>query len=217
MTGAEEPADSPPIRAVYDRIGTHFSKTRRYPWPAVESFLEGRGGRLGIDVGCGNGRHLRPLREVLERAIGVDLSRTLLREARDGLSGLNRVDLLEGTATAIPIGDDRVDVGLYVAAIHHLRTREGRIESLDELARVLDPAGIALLSAWSITHDRFDREEGFDTTVDWTLPDGQTVPRFYHIYDLEEFRGDLDASRLAPEAVWTEAGNCYARVRPGRR
>jgi len=70
------------------------------------------------------------------------------------------------------------------------------------------------VSAWSTAHDRFDREAGFDTTVDWTLPDGEVVPRYYHIYSSAEFERDLAESDLDPVEVDISSGNCYAVVAP---
>ena len=71
------------------------------------------------------------------------------------------------------------------------------------------------MSAWSTEHDRFDREAGFDTTVDWTLPGGDTVPRYYHIYSPTEFEADLSASALDVVDVDVSSGNCYAVVTTG--
>ncbi len=87
---------------------------------------------------------------------------------------------------------------------------------MDELARILTSDGVAIISAWSVSHNRFDAEVGFDTTIDWTLPDGEVVPRFYHIYDLEEFRADLNASQLAINSTYEASGNCYAQVGSAR-
>ena len=207
--------DDPPIDAVYDRIATHFSATRAYPWPEVESFLDGVAGQTGLDLGCGNGRHTEPLAAVVETAVGVDVSGELLAVARDWARDRDYdADFLQADAGTLPLASERVQVGVYVATIHHLRTREARIASLDELARVLSPDGIALVSAWSTAHDRFDETTGFDTTIDWTLPDGETVPRYYHIYDPGEFRADIDTSHLDLLEDFVSSGNCYARVRP---
>jgi ubiquinone/menaquinone biosynthesis C-methylase UbiE len=206
------------VREVYENIAEHFSKTRAYPWPEVENFVDGlpQGGR-GLDVGCGNGRHLAVLAAAVDTVVGVDVSRNLLAEARDrgarvGWTG----GLLQGDAAALPLASASVDVAVYVATLHHLPTRERRRGSLDELARVLAPGGRALVSAWSTAHDRFDASadasEGFDTTVDWTLPGGETVPRFYHIYAPAEFDADLAASSLAVEESYVSSGNCYAEV-----
>jgi len=215
------------VREVYDDIASHFSKTRVYPWPEVEAFLGSvpadEPGRVGLDIGCGNGRHTGPLAAETERVVAVDLSRALLMEARERLSdrdnqGEGCVVLVQADAAAVPLATGLVDVALYVAAVHHLPDRKRRVGSLSELSRVLSSGGRALVSAWSTAHDRFDVSAdagGFDTTVDWTLPGGETVPRFYHIYAPDEFERDLRAAGLAVESTTVSSGNCYAEVRPG--
>ncbi|ERH08855.1 MAG: methylase involved in ubiquinone/menaquinone biosynthesis [halophilic archaeon J07HX64] len=234
----EDPTDAPldthrqtaRVRAVYDEIASHFSKTRAYPWPEIETFLASvsadEPGTVGLDIGCGNGRHTDPLAAETERVVAVDLSRALLAEARERLSNGDstgarpgtdeRVVLVQADAAAVPLAAGVADVALYIATVHHLPDRERRVRSLSELARVLAPGGRALVSAWSTTHDRFDASAGgFDTTVDWTLPGGETVPRFYHIYAPDEFERDLRAAGLVVESATVSSGNCYAEVRPG--
>ncbi|MDB2225033.1 class I SAM-dependent methyltransferase [Halorubrum ezzemoulense] len=206
-------------QSTYDRIATHFSKTRQYAWPEVESFLEGRSGGLALDVGCGNGRHTEALAARTETAVGLDLSRGLLTEATARARDRGFADataFVHGDATALPVRDGAVDLAVYVATLHHLSPRSARVESLNELARVLAPGGVALVSAWSTAHDRFDRDEGFDTTVDWTLPGGETVPRYYHIYSPAEFETDLGESALETRRTELSSGNCYAEVEPER-
>lgn len=202
-------------QSTYDRIAAHFSKTREYAWPEVESFLDDRSATRALDVGCGNGRHTELLAERASSVVGIDLSRELLREAavraRDrGFA--DTVDLVHGEAASLPIADDTIELAVYVATLHHLSPRETRVRSLDEVARVLRPGGTALVSAWSTAHDRFDRDEGFDTTVDWTLPGGETVPRYYHIYSPAEFDAELAESALQSVEVDVSSGNCYAVV-----
>jgi tRNA (uracil-5-)-methyltransferase TRM9 len=222
-----DPDAAPTVRSAYDRIAEQFAETRQYPWPEVDTFLaEAPAGDLGLAVGCGNGRHVAPLSDRVDRVVGVDVSRGLLDVAAERCRD-RPLALLQGEAAALPVADGAVDVGLYVATVHHLRPREARVRSLDELARVLAPGGRALVSAWSTEHERFDavpasegspdgqRESGggFDTTVDWTLPDGEAVPRFYHVYDPDEFREDLDRSDLRVAAAFVSSGNCYAEVK----
>jgi len=201
---------------VYDRIADHFSQTRRNPWPEVTAFLEGASPvDVGLDIGCGNGRHTEILAEHCGRAVGLDLSRELL------LLGGDRLDretsaLVQGDAARLPLEADTVGFGLYVATLHHLPDRETRVASLSELARVLAPEGRALVSAWSTAHDRFTQgseSSGFDTTVDWTLPGGETLPRYYHIYAPGEFERDVRDSELTLVDGYVSSGNCYAEVR----
>ena len=203
------------VRSTYDRIAEHFSQTREYPWPEVEAFLDGTGAGLGLDVGCGNGRHTELLAAHADRVLGLDVSRGLLNEAAARVTAgdvAESVSLVQGDASTLPLGTGVVDVVVYVATLHHLPDRSLRVASLDEIARVLRPDGRALVSAWSTAHDRFDAETGFDTTVDWTLPGGEHVSRYYHIYDPDEFRDDLTDSALEPVDVYVSSGNCYAEV-----
>ncbi|NIB99224.1 class I SAM-dependent methyltransferase [Halobacterium sp. R2-5] len=201
------------VHHTYDRIAEHFAKTREYPWPEVEEFLDGRSGGVAVDVGCGNGRHTELLAARADRAVGVDASRGLLATARERAADREfDADLVAGDAERLPLRDGVADLAVYVATLHHLRSRGARVASLDELARVLSTSGAALVSAWSTEHDRFSEEEGFDTAVDWTLPGGETVPRFYHVYDPGEFRADLRESALAVAESFVSSGNCYAVV-----
>lgn len=207
------------VGRTYDRIAGHFSKTREYAWPEVEEFLEGRSGATGLDLGCGNGRHAEVLAGRVDRVVGVDASVGLLGEATARAADRDfTVDLVAGDAAAIPLRDDSVDLAVYVATIHHLRPRERRVGSLNELARVLAPGGRALVSAWSTAHSKFEdvetEGEGLDTDVDWTLPGGETVPRYYHVYDPEEFDADLGKSDLVVHDSRVSSGNCYAVVGP---
>ncbi|WP_332899200.1 class I SAM-dependent methyltransferase [Haladaptatus sp. CMSO5] len=206
------------VKDTYDRIAAHFSKTREYAWPEVESFLDSQpAARTALDVGCGNGRHTELLARKADRAVGLDASTGLLSEARQRATAREfEAAFVAGDAASLPFTADSIDLAVYVATLHHLPERELRRASLDELARVLTPGSRALVSAWSTAHDSFDHEgdEGFDTMVDWTLPGGETVPRFYHIYAPAEFEADLAASRLRVVKNEISSGNCYAVVTP---
>jgi SAM-dependent methyltransferase len=210
--------DGPDPRATYDRIAEHFAATREHPWPEVESFVATADpAGLALDVGCGNGRHAEVLGTVADHVVGVDASRGIIGAARRRSDRREfAIDPVQGDAATLPVRDDRVDLAAYVATLHHLRPRATRVASLDELARVLAPGGRALVGVWSTTHDRFDTETGFDTTVDWTLPDGETVPRYYHIYDPAEFDRDVGASALVVRDTFRSSGNCYVVVGASR-
>ena len=223
----DDPADPTPpaapeaadLRATYDRIADHFSATREYPWPEVESFLDDRGsavggpGATGLDLGCGNGRHAEAMADRAGRVVGADLSRGLLSAAADRARERGfAVELVQADAGSLPFRDAAFDLAVYVATLHHLGSRERRVGSLDELARVLRPEGRGLVSVWSTEHDRFDADEGFDAEVDWTLPGGERVPRYYHVYDPDEFAADLRASDLRAVETFVSSGNCYAVV-----
>ncbi|ARS90892.1 class I SAM-dependent methyltransferase [Natrarchaeobaculum aegyptiacum] len=177
--------------------------------------------RIGLDLGCGNCRHAEVLlrEHDIETVVGLDVSRGLLETGRERSTDRAFEDglaLVQGDASRLPLATNAVAVGVFVATLHHLPSREARRRSLDELGRVLAPEGRALVSAWSTAHDRFDADEGFDTSVDWTLPGGETVDRFYHIYDPDEFEADLEASACRLLEWELSSGNCYATVAGAR-
>ena len=228
MGEPNEYADPTVVRGTYDRIATHFARTRAHPWPEVASFVdENDAVDRALDVGCANGRHAEVLAQRARRVIGLDASRALLEEAnRRAETRSYPFEAIQGDATTLPLRADSVDLAVYVATIHHLPDRAHRVRSLDELGRVLRPGARALVSAWSTVHERFDDERfdderddagngeahGFDTTIDWTLPGGERVPRFYHIYAPAEFERELADSDLDVVESWLSSGNCYAVV-----
>lgn len=208
--------DAKAVRDTYERIATHFSETRHHPWPEVQSFVDSApSGQLGLDLGCGNGRHSMVLHEKVDSVVALDASANLLSEASAQLDTA-WARLVQGDAARLPLRTDSVDLAVYVATLHHLPGRPRRRQSLDELARVLGPDGRALVSVWSTAHDRFeapaDAETGFDTTIDWTLPGAEVVPRYYHIYAPAEFEADIEASECSLIAWELSSGNCYATV-----
>jgi ubiquinone/menaquinone biosynthesis C-methylase UbiE len=204
------------VRETYDRIASHFSETREHAWPDVREFItESAPCAVALDLGCGNGRHAELLADRADRVVGVDLSGALLEEAHERAHNRGfgeAFDPVQGEAAALPLVADSVDLAVYIATLHHLPSRADRLESLDELARVLVPDGRALVSAWSSAAGRFEHGTG-DTTVDWTLPDGTVVGRFYHIYDPAEFERDLADSDLGVVETSVAEGNCYGVVR----
>ncbi|TQQ83079.1 class I SAM-dependent methyltransferase [Halonotius terrestris] len=215
---ADRAADD--VQAVYDRIAEHFAQTREYAWPEVESFVadEVDRGSLGraLDLGCGNGRHTELLADNGAAVVGLDVSSGLLTEARNRRQERGfAADFVHGDAARLPFADNTFSQIVYVATLHHLRPAATRRASLAEVGRVLKPDGRALVSAWSTAHDRFDADAAFDTTVEWTLPGGERVDRFYHIYDPDSFRAELSVvSAIRCVSMEVSSGNCYAVVAP---
>jgi ubiquinone/menaquinone biosynthesis C-methylase UbiE len=52
--------------------------------------------RRNVDVGCGTGAAVRAAAEIVERAVGVDLSPRMLAEACMRAAGLPGVEFVEG-------------------------------------------------------------------------------------------------------------------------
>lgn len=194
----------------YERIASHFAATRSHPWPEVNEFLDSRPVlNRGLDIGCGNGRHLPPLSEVTTETIGLDLSRSLLEIAIERYANA-RTEVICGEAAHLPLQSETIDTCLYIATLHHLPQQSLRVRSLNEIDRVLTKRGAALISVWSITHDKFDEIDPGDHIIPWTLPSGETVDRYYHLYDEGTFEEEFEQSDLPVKETFESNGNWFA-------
>ncbi|MGJ3522310.1 DVU_1556 family methyltransferase [Nitratidesulfovibrio sp. D1] len=108
------------------------------------------------DVGCGPGETVALLRERGLTAVGLDLSASLLAEARgrDGAMPLIRADAGANTEVGLPLRTASLD-GAFCECV--LSVLPGRQAVLAELARALRPGGVL---AWSDLYARDGRPAG---------------------------------------------------------
>lgn len=213
------------VRETYERIADSLAERRREPWPQVAGFVEGLPAHQRVlDLGCGNGRHVMALADRGHRVFAVDFSRRLLvagRSARGDDGG--RIHWIEADATALPIRSGRMGACLAIAVLHHLPSREERVAALREVRRVLVPGGAVFLSAWALDQPRFrdvlrnrasePAETRGDVEVPWKLPDGTSVPRYYHLFQEGDLEGLIIESGLRGETFFRGSGNCFGLAR----
>jgi SAM-dependent methyltransferase len=108
-----------------------------------------------VDIGCGSGFHLPRWRALGARSVvGVEPHTPLLELARERAAGDAATRVLDGTAQALPLEADSVDVA-------HARWAyffgAGCEPGLAELARVLRPGGTAFVIDNDATRSTFGR------------------------------------------------------------
>jgi arsenite methyltransferase len=116
-----------------------------------------RGDERVLDVGTGAGLLLIGAAKRLNtgKAMGVDVwstvdlsrntrERTLRNAEIEGVK--EKVEVLNGDATAMKFADGTFDVVLSNLVIHNIATRQGRDKACREIARVLKPGGVAVIS-----------------------------------------------------------------------
>ncbi len=115
--------------------------------------LEGLFGRLGADprggvcveVGCGPGRMTGVLAERFDRVVAVDVSEGMLARARSAVTAPN-VDFRLVAGDRLETVEDAIAATLVCyLVLQHLPERQVVLGYLDELARVLSPAGSAFV------------------------------------------------------------------------
>lgn len=111
----------------------------RYAWclPLVE-------GKDVLDVASGEGYGSAMLASNARSVSGVDISHEAVKHASERYAALGNLRYLQGSAAAIPLEDDSVDVVVSFETIEHLLEQE---EMMAEIRRVLRPAGILVMSS----------------------------------------------------------------------
>ena len=114
--------------------------------PAYQAAVadSGIGAGVAIDVGCGTGRALPPLRDAVGPSgtvIALDVTPEMLRAARRP-AALARAALVLADARALPFPDRSVDAIFAAGLVNHLPDAEA---GLRELARVSRPGGLLVL------------------------------------------------------------------------
>lgn len=119
--------------------------------------LPWRGDEWVLDVGCGRGLLLIGAAKRLStgRAVGLDVWRrqdqagndpavTMANAQAEGVA--ERVELCDGDARQLPFNEQTFDVVVSSMALHNLPGPAGRAAAVDEIVRVLKPAGrVAIL------------------------------------------------------------------------
>lgn len=94
-----------------------------------------------LEIGCGAGMGLAYLMQRAKRVVGIDVSSTLIEEAR---SHLPEVELHEGDATTLPFQNAAFDVVLMLEMLYYVADVD---QMLDECRRVLRPGGVVFICA----------------------------------------------------------------------
>lgn len=126
------------------------------------------GDRL-LDLGCGQGRHLAAFRDRGLESVGLDLSRPLLRRARED-TGVG-VPLIQGDMRKVPLADATFDgVTSFFTSFGYFASRREDRRVLKEVRRVLRNGGAYLLDFLNADQVREGLVPEEETTVD-----GKTV------------------------------------------
>ncbi|HEX7466051.1 MAG TPA: class I SAM-dependent methyltransferase, partial [Usitatibacter sp.] len=140
-------------------------------------------GKRVLDVACGEGYGTALLARQAAHVTGVDISAEAIAHARGRYASLANAEFTEASCTALPLADASVDVAVSFETIEHIAAQA---EFIGELARVLKPGGVLLLSCPNKLE--YSDKRGFRNE--------------FHVKELyRDELASLVASRL-PEVAW---------------
>ena len=101
-----------------------------------------RGKENILDFGCGVGRLTEFMAKDFKKVIGVDISSTMLAQARQRLKSLKNAEFLEIDGQSIPLPDDSIDFVFSYLVFQHIKERKMVRGAFKSIYRVLKPGGI---------------------------------------------------------------------------
>ncbi|MFI4952889.1 MAG: methyltransferase domain-containing protein [Burkholderiales bacterium] len=155
-------------------------------------------GRRVLDAACGEGYGTALLATAAAEAVGVDIDADAIRHAQSTY-GTERLRFVEGSCARLPLPDASFDVVVSFETIEHLDAAD-QPRMLAELARVLKPAGLLVISSpnkrvYSDERDyvnEFHRHELYRDGLSALLAPAFPAQRWFH-------------QRVAPwSAIWGE-------------
>jgi SAM-dependent methyltransferase len=93
-----------------------------------------------LEIGPGFGATTRVLAEMPSRLTALELEERYCRRLRAELG--DRVDVVQGDATALPFDDGRFSAVICFTMLHHIPEPAGQDRVFSEIARVLRPGGM---------------------------------------------------------------------------
>jgi len=230
-SAAINPKRTPPtelhhVQKLYDAIAVQWHHTRGKRgviWPSATTFLTSLPrGSLVADVGCGDGKYFAfcQQKSLGLVVLGTDVSQGLLKQtihkANDHFDGSSssattskqsqrtRPNVAVGDCVNIPLRSCSMDAVLCVAVLHHLSTRDRRLQALREMTRIVKTGGKVHVQAWALEQEEKSRRKFKDRDV---FVPFNVQPRFLKqmVQDLPDLKGDISAKN-AGEA-YTDAYN----------
>ena len=127
---------------------THLSMRQAQLVPYRNRVVSGATGQV-LEIGIGSGLNLPFYSPNVKQIVGIDPSPKLLGMAHEAtIQSTLPVELMEGTAEAIPIGNANIDTVVTTWTMCSIPNLD---QALEEIRRVLRPGGRLLFVSWPLS------------------------------------------------------------------
>lgn len=141
-------------RRHFDEEAANYESGRRYrrlvePRAAAAALLDLTPSDRLLDIGCGTGITVRSLASRVERAVGIDISPSMIEYAREQTRGVTNVEFVVAESSELPFPDASFTAVLCTFSFHHYPRPAA---SVQEIGRVLVGGGRVVLADASSDH-----------------------------------------------------------------
>lgn len=195
----------------YNLIAEDFSSTRSFIWPELNVLTNYvKDYEKVLDLGCGNGRLFEIFKNKEIEYFGIDNSEKLIGIAKKNIPFIN---FQIADALKLPFPDNYFDKVFSVAVLHHIPSKEFRLQFFKEIKRVLKPKGELILTVWGLWRNkrflklifRFNLLKIFKKTKldinDIFVPWQNKTDRYIHCFTKTELKKLTKESGLKVEEV----------------
>ena len=141
-------------------------------------------GKIAADIGAGTGFISEGLIQAGLQVIAVDQSEAILKEMKRKFADIETIDYRVGQAQNLPIPDGTVDYAFANMYLHHV---ESPPKAIEEMVRILKPAGKLVITDLDEHEFDFLREEHHDRWMGFKRAD---IAEWFQSAGLREIRID---------------------------
>jgi len=178
-------------KKVYDFLAKNFSQTRNQNWPEIEELIKYvRKGDKILDLGCGNGRLYKILKNKEVEYIGVDISKKLIEIARKNYP---KTRFLVADALNLSFLKSSFDLIFAIAFLHHIPSKTLQLRVLKNCFKVLKENGLIILSVWNLLQPHLLLKYKIlpfskDVYIPWKSKTNKILKRYYHVFTKGELK-----------------------------
>jgi len=179
----------------YFKHAESFDRSREFYWKIFEDSLNYlKNGQKILDLGCGNARYFKFLKEKNLQIdyLGLDSNQVFINENKVKYpdAKFEQLDLISSLKEI----SQKFDLITVFGVTHHLPSKSFREKWFQELTELSSNRGIIILSFWNFNQDKGDQNyipkeykiEKGDFFLGWK--GDYSVHRFCHFYDEEEIQ-----------------------------
>lgn len=172
--------------------GTYYLAYRDLP---AIIFEQVKGGRSALDFGCGTGRSTRFLKKLGFCVVGVDISRDMVRKARELDPSRDYRLVVDGDLSQFE--DETFDLALSAFTFDNIPTMEKKVRNFSEIGRVLKGEGrmVSVVSSPEIYLHEWASFSTKDFPENWRAKSGDRV---------RIVMTDVEDRRPVEDVVWMD-------------